>query len=157
MNILSTLLSWFNSPRRFTDVELLAGPEGDCIDHGFSWTEEDHIRVLEHRKNANQLSERQRLLINDYIEHLRHCVATRAPARPSVVRRSRPSAEADRKQSPSIRASQPLDCEGQLPVQPTVYSTSFDSESSYSSSRSSSYSDSSSSSSSDSSSSGSYD
>lgn len=77
MSFLDKIASWFTSPRQFTDEQLLAGPAGDTIDHGFHVSEEDHIRVLEYRLRAEHLSERQVRLVRTKIADLKKRIVDR--------------------------------------------------------------------------------
>lgn len=76
MNILDKIVSWLTPQKQFTDAELLAGPPGDTIDHGFSTiSDEEHISVLLARKRAHHLSERQVRLIDMKVAEIRKRIA----------------------------------------------------------------------------------
>lgn len=79
MSFLDKIVSWLTPTKKFTDHELLAGPEGDSIDHGFEfrYSEEDYIRVLEYRKRAHVLSERQIRLIDIRVAYLKQRIVDR--------------------------------------------------------------------------------
>lgn len=112
MGILSTIQAWFTQPRQFTDTELLQGPEGDCIDHGFDYTEEEYIRTLVYRKSANQLSERQNRLIDTRIAELQRRIIDREAYKEEqrAANRRRIAEEAvneiAKKPTPSVRVPQ---------------------------------------------------
>ncbi|MNC02063.1 hypothetical protein D3C75_494310 [compost metagenome] len=115
MSIFSKIASWFTMPRQFTDAQLLEGPAGDIIDHGFHTTEEDYIRVLEYRKRANQLSQRQIRIIDIRIAELQRRIVDREAyileqeqARARARQRAAEEAvnEIEKKQTPSVRVPQ---------------------------------------------------
>lgn len=115
MSIFSKIASWFTMPKQFTDAQLLEGPAGDTIDHGFHTTEEDYIRVLEYRKRANQLSQRQIRIIDIRIAELQRRIVDREAyileqeqARARARQRAAEEAvnEIEKKHAPSVRVPQ---------------------------------------------------
>lgn len=115
MSIFSKIASWFTMPKQFTDEQLLEGPAGDTIDHGFHTTEEDYIRVLEYRKRANQLSQRQIRIIDIRIAELQRRIVdreayVREKEQAKARERQRVAEEAvneiEKKHTPSVRVPQ---------------------------------------------------
>ncbi|MNE16070.1 hypothetical protein D3C80_1089990 [compost metagenome] len=123
MSFLDKIVSWFTPTKKFTDQELLAGPDSDTIDHGFHYSEEDYIRVLEYRKRAHVLSERQIRLIDIRVAHLQQRIVDREARKleKQQVTARRQTAEEIvneiEKRTPSVRVPQPSG--GSTPVKST--------------------------------------
>lgn len=114
MSFLDKIVSWLTPTKRFTDAELLAGPESDVQHYDFHYAEEDYIRVLEARKRMHVLSERQVRIIDIRIQHLKNQIVDREvyvyEQEQAEMRRRRAEQvinEIDKRPTPSIRVPQP--------------------------------------------------